>query len=103
MKKRVFGSSQGCHTNLKARVCCVLLGMAVLFIGSIASDRTRLSSSSPFKRSWLANSARPEPPWYIRSGQWHADMRSLIAALRFLAQSDRVEQTNLMTAKADKV
>jgi hypothetical protein len=43
-------------------------------------------------------------PWYLRSGQWRADMRSLAAVLRYLTDSEdtaSTTQTNLMPAKAD--
>jgi hypothetical protein len=42
-------------------------------------------------------------PWYIRSGQWRADMRSLAAALRYLTdleQTASAAQTNLIPPKA---
>jgi len=41
--------------------------------------------------------------WYFRSGQWRADMRSVVAALRYLAQSETISQTNLTRTKADNV
>jgi len=42
-------------------------------------------------------------PWYIRSGQWRADVRSLAAVLRYLAESDSIAQTNPVPPKADNV
>jgi hypothetical protein len=38
--------------------------------------------------------------WYIRSGQWQADLRSLAALLRYLEDSGEVAQTNPTPAKA---
>lgn len=43
-------------------------------------------------------------PWYIRSGQWRADMRSLAAALRYLTDSESAAAaapTNFIPGKAD--
>jgi hypothetical protein len=41
-------------------------------------------------------------PWYIRSGQWRADVRSLAAVLRYLAESDVSGRTNPLPTRADK-
>jgi hypothetical protein len=43
--------------------------------------------------------------WYIRSGQWRADIRSLSAAIQYLSEQPvKVAQTNgLVPIKADNV
>jgi hypothetical protein len=43
------------------------------------------------------------PAWYIRSGQWRADLRSLVAVLQYLREPAGLAQTNGAVAKADKV
>ena len=40
-------------------------------------------------------------PWYIRSGQWRADIRSLGALLQYLTDSEEVAQTNAAPVRAD--
>ena len=39
-------------------------------------------------------------PWYMRSGQWQADIRSLTAAWRYITDADLVAQTNGMRLRA---
>ncbi|HLH57171.1 MAG TPA: hypothetical protein VKY92_26565 [Verrucomicrobiae bacterium] len=37
---------------------------------------------------------RATVPWYVRSGQWHADMRSIAAIWRYLMDADLDGPTN---------
>lgn len=83
-----------------------LLAIAIFFLDSIREAHTgpkqgNLSNSSPSVGPTLLE--QPGVPWYIRSGQWRADMRSLVAVLRYLAQPESLGQTNPMPAKADNV
>jgi len=41
--------------------------------------------------------------WYMKSGQWRADMRSLAAAIEYLAEPATVAQTNGPATKTGKV
>lgn len=42
-------------------------------------------------------------PWYLRSGQWQADIRSLAAVWRFLTDADLAGQTNGSPATSSDV
>ena len=42
-------------------------------------------------------------PWYLRSGQWQADMRSLAAIWRYLTDADLAAQTNGLAAASGSV
>jgi len=39
--------------------------------------------------------------WYIQSGQWRADLRSLTAVLHYLAEPQIMAQTNSLPANAE--
>jgi len=86
--------------------CARLLVAALLFLAPVRQANLRLRRTAP-----VVASAQPSPnafeqagmPWYFRSGQWRADIRSLVAALRYLTQSETIAQTNLTLTKADNV
>jgi hypothetical protein len=40
-------------------------------------------------------------PWYFRSRQWQADMRSLAAGMRYLTDTEQIAKTNQIPAKAN--
>jgi hypothetical protein len=76
---------------------------AILLFGPLPDDRSGPASVTPLLVA--SNSpvriTRTSVPWYIRSGQWQADMRSLSAVLRYLTDSEKTAQTNPIPAKAD--
>ena len=87
-------------------LCARLLVAAMLFLAPIREATIGPRRTAPIVASASANSnafEQPGMPWYFRSGQWRADIRSLVAALLYLAQSDAMAQTNLIPTKADNV
>ena len=105
---------QGSSRSKRVWVQCIVsifaagLVAAMLGLGSLRGTHranlqttTNPSATNFFKGASLLEG--PGLPWYIRSGQWRADMRSLVAAFQYLAQTDTLQHTNLMPAKADKV
>ena len=81
--------------------CAGLAFASVLLFSGLLNDCAGPEfASPPFMAS---NSTVPGTgvPWYFRSGQWRADMRSLAEVLRYLAESQKIAQTNPVPAKAD--
>ena len=102
MKKRALSWRERFWLREIAGALAALLVVAIPLLGPIRQNR-----SGP-KPTSLPIAAPPNGPgsleelalpWYIRSGQWRADVRSLVAALHYLAQSDSPQQTNLMPPK----
>ena len=89
--------------SMVGAVLAGLLVAAALIWKSLPAD----TSVPGLAGSFLVASNSPAPgrgvtvPWYIRSGQWQADMRSLEAILRYLTDSEVIAQTNSMPTKAD--
>lgn len=83
--------------------CAGLVLAAIILFGPAIDDRTGPALINPP----LVASNSPAPsthtgvPWYIRSGQWQADMRSLSAVLKFLTDPEKIVQTNPIPARAD--
>ena len=48
----------------------------------------------------LTSISKRSAPWYLRSGQWRADMRSVSELLRYLLDSEQVAETNSVPIKA---
>jgi hypothetical protein len=106
MKKRAFRLNHEFRNHRIVMACGGLLIFAILFLGPFRKAHTGLDGTSiptAAPSSGAALLEGPGVPWYIRSGQWRADVRSLVAALRYLTESDSVAQTNLVPAKAEKV
>lgn len=86
-----------------------LVYLAVLSVVPLAPGPKGDSIPIPVPNQCLVASNNPAAtramPWYIRSGQWRADMRSLAAALRYLTDSEStaalIPQTNFIPGKAD--
>ena len=106
MKKCGFGSLDGSWNHRIIRAGAGLLVLAILFLGPLPQANNELKSTTAPTAPPLSSSLSIEHagvPWYFRSGQWRADVRSLVAVLRYLTQSDSPAQTNLTPAKVDNV
>jgi hypothetical protein len=85
-------------------VCGGLLLAGALVIGSSFKNRAWTTDSNPplMASNGPVSLDRLSMPWYIRSGQWQGDLRSLGALLKYLTDSDETAQTNVIPVKADK-
>lgn len=105
MKNRRCNGLAKFWNGRSAWICAGFLVGAILFAGRLPEGRSGLTvmrvplivSNCPVSLE------RQAGPWYFRSGQWRADMRSLAALLRFLADSEKIEvvETNVIPAKTD--
>jgi hypothetical protein len=84
----------------------LLVGIVLLSRGNLREVRLGRDSVSGSVSGPLQNpgpSKRSQLGWYVRSGQWRADMRSVAAAIQYLSDSAAVPQTNGPVSKADQV
>ena len=83
---------------------------AVLSLGLFVQDPTlgvrgdrAATQAALLSSSCLYSARRATIPWYMRSGQWQADIRSLAEAWRYITDADLVSQTNGMPSRAGDV
>jgi len=106
MKDQWRGRRDGSWIRQLAWACAGFLFLATVLFAP--SHKRTDGSPVPLTNQFLLVSnnhgwTRRAMPWYIRSGQWRADMRSLAAALRYLTdleQTASAAQTNLIPSKA---
>lgn len=106
MKEGWFGSQKGTWRRRTAWMSIGWLAIALLLNGGLreAPNQPNLGSvRAPAAASVATLVEQQGVPWYFHSGQWRADVRSLIAALRYLTQSDSMVQTNPMPTRAHRV
>lgn len=97
-----------CLRSWKARLTVAVLGgflLAITFL-KIAADREHVPISPIQVRPAVLAGASAQAqgarlPWYLRSGQWRADVRSLAALLQYLSEPQSFAQTNVTPAKAE--
>jgi hypothetical protein len=69
-----------------------------LVLGSGAAGEVVIKDSSSSSQQKQFNFA-----WYVRSGQWRADLRSVAAAIEYLAEPATIAQTNGPATRTGKV
>ena len=92
------------HRSMVGAAVVLFLSILLLSLGTVremplAREGVRVADASETQRQHK----RHDLAWYVRSGQWRADMRSLAAAIQYLSESATVAQTNGPAAKADNV
>ena len=87
-------------------VCAVVLFLSILLLSlgtvreaPLAGEAVRVANAAETQRQHK----RHDLGWYVRSGQWRADIRSVAAAIQYLSEPGTVAQTNGPAAKADNV
>ena len=93
MKPRVpSGRRTHPHTRFAHLSFVGLLAIMIVapLVGNFTWRRNVAVASPPVESS--AAAGKPRGLWYIRHGQWSADARTLVAALRYVLESDT--QTN---------
>jgi hypothetical protein len=83
-------------------ICGIAIACAaVLILGFIVQNRIQVMRTGPITEqvvllgsNGVYSARRATLPWYMRSGQWQADIRSLAAAWRYITDADLVAQTN---------
>jgi len=82
----------------KARMAFLSLGMLGLILILLAAERLCEPGDCGTLAGLRSNSSYPpqgfRAAWYIRSGQWRADLRSLVAVLEYLREPAGIGQTN---------
>jgi hypothetical protein len=103
MKKRGkwtwFGQSASCRA---ISVCAGLVIVGILILRQFHGrwEVPSLANAPLLASNGPAATSHIRMAWYVRSGQWQADLRSLVALLRYLEDSAEVAQTNPTPAKA---
>ena len=92
------------HRSMVVSAAVLFLSILLLSLGTVretpsAGAGARVADTSETQRQHK----RHNLAWYVRSGQWRADMRSLAAAIQYLSESVPVAQTNGLVTKADNV
>jgi hypothetical protein len=103
MKKQLRSGTLGEFWNsLMACACVALVLSGVFFFGPRHKDRAvaAMTNEPLVASNSLASIKRVSVPWYFRSGQLEADMRSIAALLRYLTDTEKIAQTNPIPTKA---
>jgi hypothetical protein len=77
----------------------LLLSLGTVRETPLAGRAVRVANAAETQRQ----DKRHDLAWYVRSGQWRADMRSVAAAIQYLSEPVTVAQTNGPVIKADDV
>jgi len=77
----------------------LLLGLGTVRETPLARGAVSVADAAETQRQHK----RHDLAWYVRSGQWRADMRSVAAAIQYLSEPVTVAQTNGPVIKADNV
>src|SRR5262245_28827484 len=105
--KKVWGVRNDRCSSTMLSVAVLTLCALMLSIGTFREVRIATEpATGPI--GGVQASIRParqaDLEWYIRSGQWRADIRSLAAAIQYLAEQPvKVTQTNGRAIRADHV
>jgi hypothetical protein len=102
-KQRWFGFIGHTRKHLAVWGCAGLVLATVFILCRGRKDNPWPNSPSiPLMASNGPGSSIPmNMPWYLRSGQWRADMRSIGALLRYLTDAEQIAQTNPVPVKAE--
>jgi len=92
------------HRSMVISAVVLFLSILLLSLGTVretplVGNAVRLANAAETQRQHK----RHDLAWYVRSGQWRADMRSVAAAIQYLSEPVTVAQTNGPVVKADKV
>jgi hypothetical protein len=91
MKAQVF-SSHGPHARRTAVFAVLgLAGLLVITVAAIAlSERSWTKDRPTSPPTWQSATATRTTPgfWYIRSGQWRADVLTMVAMVRYLLEPE---------------
>ena len=93
-------------TSTALSIAVLLLCALMLGVGTLRELRLQADLSQgrlALLRPDLQQDKHANLAWYIRSGQWRADIRSLAAAIQYLSEPVTVAQTNGPATKADSV
>ena len=105
MKQQRYGWLAKSVNRYGVAVCAGLLLLMIFLLNYRPGPRhaQRAGFTSLASSNSPVTVRRLSLPWYIRSGQWQADMRSLAAVLRYLADADDLAQTNPIPPRTDDV
>ena len=92
------------HKSMAVSAVVVFLSILLLSLGTVretplAGEAVRVANAAETQRQHKPH----DLAWYVNSGQWRADMRSVAAAIQYLSEPVTVAQTNGPVVKADKV
>ncbi len=92
--------------SLDMVIGCVILSTLSILLERGPGSIFRPKPPVAFTTLEVASTTSPQAkrgrvPWYIRSGQWRADIRTLNALLHYLTEPQKVAQTNGMPVNAE--